>query len=270
MSCTKLVDADFTFVNSRLAEYYSRGGWVTKPLTPITGARGSVFERVALVPDNRRACGILTHGSILLTNSNGVDSHPVKRGAWVLRTLFDSPPPEPPAEVPAIDEASEKAKGLTLAQQLELHNTRESCKACHQRIDPWGMAFEQYDAIGAWRDRVEKITTSDLEYIDEKTGEKKTRKHKQRHESTVKSEVTLPDGKTIHGVEGLRDYILTAGRERFQRAIVRKVLSYALGRSLSPKDRQLVDHLTEVFEKEDMRLQPLILAVVQSEAFRQK
>ncbi len=274
LSCTTLLNADFTFLNHELAKFYRRTGRRSSNAIPefeFAGPPSSLFARVALRPEHRRPGGVLSHGSVLLANSDGVDSHPVKRGAWVLRSLFDSPPPEPPAEVPAIDvNANPDLKLMTLQQQLTLHNSKASCRGCHQSIDVWGQPFEEYDAIGLWRSGVSKQAFTEVESVDPKSGKKSVRKVGTEKNSKVESQAVLPDGKVVKGVQGLADYILADGRPRFEKAIVRKLASYALGRSLVRGDREWIDRLTGDFARNELKLRPLIHSVVQSDAFTKR
>ncbi|MCA8966734.1 MAG: DUF1592 domain-containing protein, partial [Planctomycetes bacterium] len=138
-SVLEFLHADFTMVNERLARHY--------------GARdviGNGFRRVELRPGQHRG-GLLTQAGLLAMNSDGKDSHPLKRGIWMLERLLDDPPPPPPAAVPVIDLADPEIAKLTLKQRLENHRNAPACLSCHVKIDPWGIAFENYDAVGGWR-----------------------------------------------------------------------------------------------------------------------
>ncbi len=240
LSCLRLLDADFTFVNQRLANHYG-----------LSGPRGLAFERVSLSPEDRRG-GVLTHGSFLLANSNGEDSHPIKRAVWLLDRLLDSPPPPPPPDVPDLDPEQADFAGLSLKQQLEAHRKKESCNSCHRGIDPWGVALEHYDAVGRWRENVT------------------IHQGKNRSTAPVDADTTLPDGTAVEGVEDLKAYMLSRQRQQFAAAIVRRLLTYALGRSLDISDQPAVESLTDGFTKDNYRLGGLIAAIVQSEPFQTK
>jgi mono/diheme cytochrome c family protein len=140
LSCLTLLDSDFAMLNGPLAKHYG-----------ITGVAGSEIREVKLSPEHRRG-GILTQASVLLGNSTGDDSHPVKRGVWLLSRLLGDPPPPPPPAVPTLAEEENKGTRLSLKQKLEAHRTESACMNCHRKIDPWGVAFENYDGIGIWRD----------------------------------------------------------------------------------------------------------------------
>lgn len=240
-SSLQLLDADFTMLNRALAEHYG-----------LTGPRGTRFERVALSPADRRG-GLLTQGSFLLANSNGEDSHPIKRAVWLLDRLLDSPPAPPPPDVPELDADEPSLTGLPLKRQLEIHRQKEACNSCHRGIDPWGIALENYDAVGNWRET----------FASRKNGKKV-------ESAAVDAVADLPDGTKVDGVEELKQYLLQQRRQQFAETIVKRLLTYSLGRSLEWTDRPEITTLTEHFTQSDYRLRPLIVAIVQSETFQSK
>ncbi len=241
LSCLNLIDSDFAMLNRRLAKHYG-----------IPGPKGTEFERVSLRSEYRRG-GVLTHGSVLLGNSTGEDSHPIRRAVWLLDRLLDDPPPPPPPDVPALNSADAKFEGLSTKEQLELHRNKESCYDCHEGIDPWGIALENFDAVGQWRDRILSIG-----------------KEGASSESPVESSATLPNGHEIGGIEDLKSYLLENERKRFAEALTAKLLSYSLGRSLELGDNATVESLAEDFTKRDYRLSELVIAIARSEPFQTK
>jgi hypothetical protein len=242
LSSLNLIDSDFTMLNRPLAKHYG-----------IDGPRGTRFERVALKPEDHRG-GLLTHGSILLANSTGEDSHPIRRAVWLLDRLLDDPPPPPPPDVPELKTDQPDFAGLPLKRQLEIHRTKVSCNSCHRGIDPWGVPFENFDAVGLWRTEVLK------------PGGKKGRKIK----TVVDATSTLPGGHKISGIDALKSHLLTHDRPRFSRAVVTKMMAYGLGRSLELSDIDTIDRLTKQFADRGYKLSDLIVAIVQSEEFRSK
>ena len=136
---SELIDSEELVINSQLAAYYG-----------IPGVAGKHFRPVKLEPTNPRG-GLLSQASVLTLNSSGDDTHPVKRGVWVLERLLGDPPPPPPPGVPTIDEINDEAQHLSLRERLESHRQQEACNLCHRKIDPWGVAFENFNGIGAWR-----------------------------------------------------------------------------------------------------------------------
>ncbi len=240
LSALNLLKSDFAMLNRRLAGHYGI------PLPP-----GGDMQRVEL-PEGSHRGGLLTQGSFLLSNSNGEDSHPVKRAVWVLDRLLDDPPAPPPPDVPDLDPSRPNLAKLSLKQQLEVHRKKEACNNCHRKIDPWGVVFENFDAVGRWRTVV--------------TGPRK----KKRGRQPVDAAVGLPDGRQVDGVEGIQEYLVEAKSRQFARALVKRLLTYSLGRSLEYSDRRMVDSLTRGFIESDYRLGRLIVAIADSRPFLTK
>lgn len=240
VSALRLLDADFTMLNERLAKHYG-----------IEGVRGETFRRVPL-PANRRRGGVLGHASMLLANSTGGDSHPVRRAVWIRDRLLGDPPAPPPPNVPTLDEADPEFLKLSVREQLEIHRNTPACASCHDGIDPWGIALEHFDAVGLWRDEVRRLE-----------GRKTTT-------SPVDASDVLPDGSEIDGADALRTHLLTERRDDFARTLVERMLTYALGRRLELTDLTTVDELTDEFVENDCRLRDLVRTIVASEPFRTK
>jgi len=262
LSCLNLIDSDFAMLNRPLAKHYG-----------LTGPRGTTFERVALKPDDRRG-GVLTQGSFLLGGSNGESSHPIKRAVWILDRLLDDPPASPPPDVPELDPTRTDLAGLSLKQQLELHREKASCNSCHRGIDPWGVPLENFDAVGLWRTEVHGEKNA-------KAAPKAKAKKIAKTSATtsapaasqgvpVDSRGELPDGTQVDGADELKRVLGEKRREQFARAVVRRLMSYALGRSLDFGDEPTVDRLAQAFLKSDLRPRPLIEEIVLSDRFTNK
>ncbi|MEO1998149.1 MAG: DUF1592 domain-containing protein, partial [Planctomycetaceae bacterium] len=142
-SVLDFLHADYTMANERLAKHYG-----------LSGVHGNDFRRVKLESQHRRG-GLLTQAGLLAMNSDGKDSHPLKRGIWMLERLLNDPPPPPPPAVPEIDLADPEIAKLTLKQRIEQHRNHAACMSCHAKIDPWGIAFENFDAVGSWRTQIQ-------------------------------------------------------------------------------------------------------------------
>ncbi len=241
MSIFQFLDSDFTCVNDVLAAHYG-----------ISGVTDPTFRKVKLVEDLHRG-GILTHAGILTGLSDGQDGHPIKRGVWLLRNLLDDPPPPPPPNVPELNREEPQLKGLTIPQALAVHRNSESCMGCHRRIDPWGIAFEEYDAVGNWQ---RDGRGADL--------------RRMRTQLPVESETELPDGTKLSGLKELREELLHSRADDFRRTMVRKVLAYALGRTLSLGDIETADKLVPPLRASEDRLSALIELIVASEPFQSK
>ncbi len=248
-SCLELLQADWTVANRMLARHY---GLADVPDT-------SQFQRVSLRPQDRRG-GILTQGAFLLSRSDGQRPHPIRRAVWILDRLLDSPPASPPADVPDLDADAADSASLTLKQQLEVHRQKESCRSCHEGIDPWGIPLEHFDAVGVWREK-SPVRVSDA------------KKNKANAESTapaVDAAAVLPSGDQVDGADDLKSYLSEQQRELFARSVVKRLAAYALGRSLDLGDRVAIDSLTSEFIANEFRLRHLILSLVQSDLFHTK
>jgi hypothetical protein len=229
----ELLTADFTFVNDRLARHYG-----------IPGVYGSRFRRVKQVDPNRR--GLLGHGSILLVTSRPNRTSPVLRGKWILTNIFGTPPPDPPADVPALEEDApgNHNKVMTVRERMAAHRKNAVCASCHTMIDPPGFALENFDAIGRWREVDESFAPIDASGV-------------------------LPDGTRFTGLSDFRASLLR-DPERFVKAVTEKLLIYALGRGVSaggdmPAIRRIVRETAP-----DYKLSALILAVTRSVPFQMR
>jgi hypothetical protein len=245
LNCLDVVDGNWTMLNRALARHYG-----IKPLP-----RSTQFVPTTLPAESRRG-GVLGHGSFLLSQSSGEFAHPIKRAVWILDRLLDARPAPPPPDVPELDSESPDLAGLSVKQQLALHRDREACANCHRRIDPWGLPLEHFDAIGQWR-----------EHTPVRLGKKGAKPVKP---TAIDSATNLPDGTKINSAAALKEYLKTDRREWFARAVVKRMLAYALGRSLDFGDRETIEKLTNEFIAADFRLGKLIFALAQSEAFQSK
>ena len=221
----EFLTADFTYVNQRLAEHYG--------LEPVTG---DGFQRVKLAKGRR---GVLTHASILMLTSNPTRTSPVKRGKWILDNILAEPPPPPPADVPELEEGIETLGSLR--EQMEQHRSNESCAVCHRTMDALGFGLENFDAVGAWRDR-------DGKFEIDASGE-------------------LPGGIGFDGADGLMKILTDHKAEQFCRCLAQKMLTYGLGRGLNSYDRCVINDAYEQLKANDFRFSQLIIAIVTSDPF---
>ena len=224
----ELLTADFTFVDGRLARHYDLPG--------IAHDDDAPFRRVAL-PDDRPG-GLLTQAGILTITSNPDRTSPVKRGKWVLDNLLADPPPPPPPEVGNLDETPEAVAAASLRERLLRHQQDPKCATCHTRMDALGFALEAFDPVGRQR-------SHDGEFPVEAVGE-------------------LPDGRRVAGAGGLRE--LLAGEAKFVRCVVKKLLTYAVGRGLAPGDERVVDRIVAGLPA-DPTMVDVIAGVVESDPF---
>jgi len=226
-SVLDFLDADYTFVNERLAKHYS-----------IEGITGSEFQKVSLA-DSKRA-GVLTHASILTLTSDPARTLPVKRGKWILENILGTPPPPPPAGVPELAEAQKANPDATLREQLAQHREDPACAVCHVSMDPLGIGLENFDAIGRWRD---------------KDGEK-----------PIDSSGTLPGGASFTSPREMIALIRKREAD-FAQHLTRKMMTYALGRGLEYYDRCVIERIVAALAADDYRFHTLVTQIVKSEPF---
>lgn len=226
-SIEELISADYTFVNKRLAEFYD-----------IKGVDDEKFERVSLKGTHR--AGVLTHASILTLTSNPQRTSPVKRGKWILENIFGEAPPPPPADVPELEETAKINPKASVREQMEQHRADPGCAACHQLMDPLGLALENFDAVGRWRDRDEG--------------------------RIIDASGTLPSGEEFSGPEELVS-ILKDRREKFFRTFTEKMLVYAIGRGTEYYDKCTVDEALSELKRKGYRFSAVVEAIVLSDPF---
>ena len=257
LSCLSLIGSDFTMLNAPLAEFYG-----------IKGVAGLQFRKVALASEDHRG-GILTHGSVLLGNSSGDDTHPIKRGIWLLERLLGDPPPPPPPAVPTLAQNNQVDERLSLKDRLIAHRESDACMNCHRKIDPWGIAFENYSGVGVWRDStgpgVLAATGGNVESFSQP--QRKKRSKKPQRIDVVDPRTTLANGTEIQDLADLKTYLIEHKRDAFAENLVRKILAYSLGRYLEFVDTEAVESLAANFREDDYRLKDLIVSIVLSEPF---
>jgi hypothetical protein len=231
-SIVRLLDAEYTFVDERLARHYG-----------IPNIYGSYFRRVSLDPANVRR-GILGQGSFLTISSVGTRTSPVTRGRWILENVLGTPAPVPPPGIDTdLEKNAEEVKVTSLRQRLELHRKVEPCASCHKIMDPIGFALENFDMVGTWRE------------LDGKT--------------PIDGSGDLVDGSKLRGVADLRNAMLSR-QEMFVMTATQKLLTYALGRSVHYYDLPAVRAIVREAAKSDYKFSSLVLGVVQSDMFQKK
>ncbi|HTU16490.1 MAG TPA: DUF1592 domain-containing protein [Gemmataceae bacterium] len=225
-----ILDADYTFLNETLARHYD-----------IPGVVGPQWRRVAGVRKYGRG-GVLALGSVLTKQSGASRTSPVLRGNWLVETMLGEKLPKPPPNVPRLPEEETGSDG-TVRQMVEKHARIAECAVCHQRIDPFGFSLENFDPIGRFRD-------------------------KGLGGRPIDTKVRLKDGTTFEGIDGLRRYLLKQRREEFERHFCRKLLGYALGRSVILSDQPLIDEMMAELKKNDSRLSVAVQTIARSKQFR--
>lgn len=228
-SVLEVLDADYSFLNEPLAKHYG-----------VEGVTGNEFRKVAF--KDRQRGGVLTQGSILAITSNPTRTSPVKRGKWILENILGTPPPPPPPNVPELSEAKEAALSGSLRQRMEQHREKPMCASCHSRMDPIGFGFENFDGIGAWREK-------DGEFPVDAAGK-------------------LLSGEDFSDAAALKKILVEKKRREFLECMAGKMLTFALGRGMEYYDRVSIDQAVKSMEKNQYRFSSLVAGVVNSPAFQ--
>ena len=233
-----LLDSDWTMANARLCDFYG---------LPEPTKQG--FQRVSLKPEHNRG-GLLTMGGVLGLTSDGTRHRPVHRGVWLSETIFNKTPPPPPANVDPIEPVPPEGEKVTIRQRMEAHTRDPNCAACHKSIDPLGLAFDQYDAIGQWRTH---------EHIPTGVGKN----------PPVDASGTLTDGREFNGSVEFKKLLLD-DRDRFARAFIEHLCTYALRRVLTVDDKEDVTLILSEAKKKNYHIKDIVRAVAVSDLLRKR
>src|SRR6266542_2644501 len=233
-SVLELIDSDYTFLNEKLARHYR--------LTNLD-VTGTELRRVRLPAGSPRG-GVLTHGSVLVVTSNPDRTSPVKRGLFILDNILGTPAPPPPGNGPALEVAEKDFKNHepTLREALTLHREKPLCASCHERMDPLGLAFENFNALGMWRE--------------------------QERKQPIDTAGKLITGETFDSVRQLKQVLVTKHRLDFYRCLTEKFLTYAVGRGMEYYDVETIDRIVQRLDREKGRFSALLLGVIESAPFQ--
>ena len=232
------LDSEWTMANARLCDFYG-----------LPELKTDGFQRVSLKPEDHRG-GLLTMGAVLGLTSDGTRHRPVHRGVWLSEAIFNKTPPSPPANVDPIEPIPPTGNKVTIRKRIEAHAKNASCAACHRNIDPLGLAFDQYDAIGQWRTR-EQVPTG--------VGE----------DPLVDASGVMPDGRPFtHSVQFKQ--LLLEDRDKIARAFIEQLCTYSLRRVLTVDDSDSIKLIEEVAKKNDYRVKDIVRAVASSELMRKR
>ncbi len=235
-SVVDLLNADYTFLNERLAKHYG-----------IPNIYGSQFRRVALGPELAYRRGLLGQGSVLaLAWQQNFRTSPVKRGVWVLENILGTPPPEPPPNVPALEDSNADNKVMTLREQMTLHRKNEPCAGCHKLMDPIGFSLENFDADGAWRT-----------------------KQGGQGGVPIDATATIWDGTKVNGPVELRQALLKYSPQ-FVRTITEKLMTYGLGRGVEAEDMPVIRSIVRDAQKDNYRFMSILMGIVKSSPFQMR
>lgn len=229
LPAVRLLDADFTFVNRRLAEHYA-----------LPGEFDETFRRVSLKDSHRG--GVITLAGVLAVTSVPTRTSPVKRGKWIMETILGTPPADPPPGVPLLPDDTEPNVSGTLRERTERHRQDPNCAVCHQVMDPLGFALEHFDAVGRWRQ------------LDDG--------------SPIDASGELPDGRSFQDADDLKRMLARTSGAEFLSCLTEKLMIYALGRALTDADHCWIRQFVASSNPEEVTIPDVILAIVESDAFR--
>ena len=250
LSVDFLVRSDFAILNNRLAMHYG-----------IEGVAGPELRKVRLDPASVRG-GLLSQGSVLKVSANGTNTSPVVRGVWVLERILGQTPPPPPAGVPGVEPDIRGAS--TLRELLKKHRNLDSCRTCHEMIDPPGFALESFNPVGGWRDRYRSL--GDGDQVNTLVNGRRVR---YRLGPEVDASGRFQNGKEFEGYRQFRDQ-LASQEDRLAKTLITKMLTFATGREMGFSDRPLIEKLVLESSKSGHGIQDIIKLVVASEVFRRK
>jgi len=255
-----LIDSDFAWVNQPLAAHYG-----------LDKLEGNHFRVVSLKPEDKIG-GLLTHGSVLIGNGTGTAPHPIYRAVWLREAILGDEVADPPADVPALsDSVGESAeKALTIKDLLAAHRQKESCNDCHSRLDPWGIPFEHYNAIGKYQSLVPKegtrVSGFNLNQHQDLSGYQNYLKS--INTEKVEAIARVPLGPQVNGMEDLKKFLIMEKRDQVAENVLRRLLSYGIGRELTAHDRFVIEELLQKSSANGHRLLDMIVTLCTSEIFR--
>ena len=258
-SVLNVVDSDFAVLNQRLAAHYN-----------VADVQGDELRVVPVKPEYQLG-GLLTHGSVLIGNGTGTAPHPIYRAVWLREAILGEDVPPPPAEVPALsDSAGASAeKALSIKDLLVKHRQLEACNDCHARLDPWGVPFEHYNAIGQFQPMVPTNGTRVRGFLPEKDKTLDGYRAYLQMVNTVKLEADarLPNGPVVDGMQQLKAYLLRERADDVATNVLRRLMTYSLGRPLTVHDRLAVEDLLQKAKSDEFRMRDMIVAICQSKVF---
>ncbi len=238
-SVNEFLESNYTFLNQTLANYYAI------PAEQAANLRGAEMQKVDLPAGDWRG-GVLTMGSVLMVTSNPTRTSPVKRGKWILENILGAPAPPPPPDIPALEEAGQKIADHppTLRETLAAHRASPLCASCHDRMDPLGLALENFNALGTVR----------LQELGQ----------------PIDAASRLSSGEAFKDIRDIKHILATNHREEFYRCLTEKMLTYALGRGMEYYDVPAIDKIVENLDKDDGRFSALLMGIIDSASFQEE
>ena len=258
-SVMNIVDSDFAYLNEPLAVHYGVGG-----------VEGLKLRVVPIKPEHRLG-GLLTQGSVLVANSTGSAPHPIYRAVWLREAILGDKVKSPPAEVPSlVDSAGDSAvEAVSIKDLLRIHRNKESCYDCHARLDPWGIPFERYSAIGKYQPLVpkDKVRVRGFNHKQDRTLAGYQAYLKSVYTEEVDASSRMPRGPVVDGMQKLKEYLLKERKSEIAENLIRRLMAYSIGRELTYRDRFEVKKLLKLAEEDGYKLQGMIISICQSPTF---
>lgn len=259
-SVLNIVDSDFAYLNERLAAHYG-----------VEGVKGEKLRAVPIKPEHNIG-GILTHGSVLIGNGTGTAPHPIYRAVFLREAILGDTVAPPPSNVPALSDTAGESleKATSIAELLARHRTVESCNDCHFRLDPWGIPFEDYNAIGQYQPRVPENGTRVSGFDASKHGDLDGYQAylDKINVNEVDAKARVPHGPEVDGMRDLKAFLLENRKDDIAENVIRRLLSYGVGRHLTYRDRFAVEELFEQAQDSDFAMRDILVSICLSDVFR--
>ncbi|MBC8347380.1 MAG: DUF1592 domain-containing protein [Verrucomicrobia bacterium] len=261
VSIMNVVDSDFAYLNEPLAVHYG-----------VEGVRGLKLRAVPIKPEHRLG-GLLTQGSVLVGNSTGSAPHPIYRAVWLREAILGDEVKPPPAEVPALSDSTGDSadEAVSIKNLLALHRNKESCRDCHVRLDPWGISFERYSAIGQYQPLIpkDKVRVGGFNHKQDQNFAGYQSYLKSIYTEKVDASSRVPHGPAVDGMQKLKKYLLKDRKDEIVENVIRRLMTYGIGRELTYRDRFEVKKLLEQAEQEGYKFQEVIVSICLSPVFKE-
>jgi len=260
MGIMNIIDSNFAYLNEPLATHYG-----------VRGVDGLKFRVMPIRPENHLG-GLLTHGSVMVGNSTGSAPHPIYRAVWLREAILGQEVKPPPAEVPALsDSAGESAEDSVLIKDLlALHRNKRECHDCHARLDPWGIPFEHYSAVGKYQPLVPKegIRVRGYNHNKDMTRSDYEKYLKSINTEKVDASAQLPNGPSVNGMNELKKYLINNKEDEIAENVFRKLMTYAIGRELTFRDRFEIEKILKKLKVDGYGFRDMVIEVCKSSIFR--
>jgi len=267
LSLTNFIDSDFVVINELLNQIYQFKD-DDKSIFPKDGDK-KVFVKIKLDKDSHRG-GLLTQPGMLMMTTNGEFTNPFYRGAWVAKSIYGHELTVPAnLEIGTLKAATET---FTIKDTIKEHRKNPQCASCHSKMDPFGLALENFDVLGRYRESYEKLLVTKEPYEEKEAGkvlQKERITGKYEKTTKVESDTVHRDGRAINGIEGLKKLMLE-DKDKIAKNLLTKLSQYAMGRKMNYADSEMIQHLLEASKKNDYKFRDLIVSIIADESFAKR